>query len=354
MYDFSKQIRNFHTQHVTLTRVLQDDMKGRRDRNRDRIKSGLKELGKPAPANDWINQGGYAQKTMTQPPEGDEDSRYDIDMGVVFEVDDAKTSETTKGWVCDALAKKATNVKNDPEIKPKCIRVVYANGYQCDFPVFQRTVNANGYDYQLAAGREWIDSDPRAMNAWIEEQVIEKSPQDSGTNQLRHVIRFIKYFAKVHAYRKSRKFPGGLVATALAIECYEPVEGRDDEAIYETLKRLSRRSEYQTVIANGIEVSDQKDIDRLARLIDVAGEAVDALEPLARDDEGLTDEDAKKAWKKVFRHSFFNKAKTKAAAMVAGLATLSAEEKLGRAEAAVAEIRETGRGAKPWLPLRVH
>lgn len=348
MYDFSKQIDKFHDQHVTLTRPLQKEMRERRDRNRDRIESGLEKLGKPSPANDWINQGGYAQQTMTQPPEGDEDSRYDIDMGVVFEADDAKTPETTKGWVRDAIAEKATNLKNDPEAKPKCVRVVYANGYQCDFPVFKRTASGSGYTYQLASGREWIDSDPRSMNVWIDRQIADKSPQDSGTNQLRRVIRFIKYFAKAHAYRKSRKFPGGLVATALAIECYVAVKDRDDEAIYETLGRLSRRSEHQVVVANGTVISDQKDVERIKRLIDAAGEAADVLRPLARDDEGLTDKDARKAWKKVFRHSFFDEAEKKAAAAAAAVTILSSEEKLRRAEAAATEIRESGRGARPW------
>ena len=62
-------------------------MRNRREANLDRIKAGLAELDKPAVA-ETINQGGYAQKAMTQPPELDQESRYDIDLGIVFEEDD--------------------------------------------------------------------------------------------------------------------------------------------------------------------------------------------------------------------------------------------------------------------------
>ena len=63
-------------------------MKRRRETNLTRIENGLSELGKPA-FKETINQGGYAQKTMTQPPEANEESRDDIDLGVGVETDDA-------------------------------------------------------------------------------------------------------------------------------------------------------------------------------------------------------------------------------------------------------------------------
>ena len=82
MYDFSADLKSFHDLHVRLSNPQQADMRRRRNANRDRIIAGLAELGKPAMI-ERINQGGYAMRTMTQPPEGDEESRYDIDMGVV-------------------------------------------------------------------------------------------------------------------------------------------------------------------------------------------------------------------------------------------------------------------------------
>lgn len=133
MYDFSKQVRKFHEDHVRLTSGEQSDMRSRRERNLKRIQDGLAELDKPNVA-ETINQGGYAQRTMTQPPENDADSRYDIDLGIVFEQDEAKTPRTTRDWVRQAIARKGSGFKNEPVTKKKCVRVVYSNGYQCDFP----------------------------------------------------------------------------------------------------------------------------------------------------------------------------------------------------------------------------
>ena len=367
MYDFSKEISKFHEDHVRLSNDQRADMRRRRETNLDRIKTGLAELDKPGVA-ETINQGGYAQKTMTQPPEADQDSRYDIDLGVVFEQDDAAGPRTTRGWVRDAIARKATNIKNAPESKKKCVRVIYADGYQCDFPVFRRHSTVAGWTYELSAGDDWDASDPRSMNSWIDEQVSTRSPETSGSYQLRRIIRLGKYYSKAHAVRLGRKFPGGLVATALFIEAYVPIEGRDDKAFRETLRTISNRSKYSPVYANGVQVTDDKDTDRIGRLIDEAKSSVEELDKLDGDD--TTESDAGKAWKKVFRHSFFDEIVEKAAnsalalsrktsALGIGLATailpsqavaaLPEAERTERMEAAVRARAESGRGGKPWL-----
>lgn len=346
MYDFSKRVCKFHDDHVTLSLDLRADMKKRRDANKDRIISGLKDAGKPEPV-DWINQGGYAQYTMTQPPEGDEDSRYDIDMGVVFESGDAKTPVTTKNWVRDAIASKATNMKNDPVSKPKCVRVVYADGYQCDFPVF-RTASSTSEGYELASGDIWVASDPKSMNDWINERVTSLSPTGLGVSQLRQIIRLVKYFAKVKSFKKGLKYPSGLVATAIAIECYSGSSGRLDHSFRETLRIISQRSKYSPVFANGKQISDAKDVDRIQRLIDSAKDAVSVLDRLDEDD--CDDEDANKAWKTVFEHSFFNKAEFKSKALAASAAAIgiSAAEQEARALSAASSMKSEGISSKPY------
>lgn len=367
MYDFSKRISSFHNQHVRLSNDQRADMKRRRETNLDRIEKGLEELEKPA-FKETINQGGYAQKTMTQPPESDQESRYDIDLGIVFDQDDANGPRTTRDWVRQAIARKATNMKNDPVTKKKCVRVVYADGYQCDFPVFRRRWTDVGWLYELSSGDEWVASDPAAMNQWIEREVSWKSPETSGSYQLRRIIRFGKFFSKTHAARLKRSFPGGLVATALFIECYTADDGRDDRSFRETLRNLSQRSKYTPVFANGVQASDDKDTDRIGRLIDQAKDSVKELDKLDADD--ITDLDANKIWKTVFRHSFFDDAstnaansssaplETKSALGGAGLAApflaskaaaaLSDSEKQSRMESAVNARKESGSGGKPW------
>jgi hypothetical protein len=122
------------------------------------------------------------------------------------------------------------------------------------------------------------------MDTWIDQQVSVKSPETSGSYQLRRVIRMGKFFAKTHSNRLNRKFPSGLVATALFIEAYVPMEGRDDQAFRETLRAISYRSRYSPVYANGLQVSDDKDTNRMGRLIEEAAASVVELDKLDADD----------------------------------------------------------------------
>jgi hypothetical protein len=176
-----------------------------------------------------------------------------------------------------------------------------------------------------------------------------------------------KFFAKTHSARLNCKFPNGLVATALFIEAYVPIEGRDDEAFRETLRAISYRSKYSPVYANGVQVSDEKDTDRIGRLIEEAKASVVELGKL--DSGNTTASDAGKAWKKVFRHSFFDEVeeaansafvplekKSALAGMVVAApfvasqtaAALSEGERAERMESAIRARKERGGGGKPW------
>lgn len=328
-------------------------MQRRRDTNVDRIEAGLKELGKPGIC-ETINQGGNAMQTMTQPPENAPEICYDIDMGVVFEAADAKEPATVKGWISSALAKKATNLKYPPTSKKKCVRLIYADGYQCDFPVFKRTAVGDSYTYQIAIGDQWIDSDPQRINQWFATQIAQKSPPEDDGYQLRRIVRLVKYFAKVHSSRTGLKFPAGLVVTALVVECYQAVEERDDESLFKTLERISVRSEHLPVIANGSVVSGEKDVDRLARLRKAASEAVSALSALNQPGT-IANADALKAWNAVFRHSFFEAKhgtlETKSAKWTPAapaIVSLPEKEVYRRAEAAAREVEQSGPQSKPW------
>lgn len=232
--------------------------------------------------------------------------------------------------------------------------------------MFRRHWTDVGWKYELSAGDEWIDSDPRAMNAWIELQVSAKSSETSGGYQLRRVIRLGKFFTKTHTARLNLSFPGGLVATALFIEPYNSDDGRDDRSFRETLRSLSQRSKYAPVYANGIQVSDDKDVDRIGRLIDQAKSSLETLDAL--DDDADDDKKARGAWRKAFKHRFFAepvKDEAKAAvaletksAVGAGLAApflasaaaaaLSDAERVERMESAVKSRQSSGEGGKPW------
>ncbi|HEY0027670.1 MAG TPA: hypothetical protein VGC35_07355 [Allosphingosinicella sp.] len=348
MFDASKLITDFHSEHVRLTNAQRGDMRTRRDANVNRIKSGLAENGKPEIAG-IINQGGYAMKTMTQPAEAS-DTTYDIDLGVVFEAEDAASPKTTRTWVLDALTKKATAVKGEPEDKGKCIRIEYAEGYQCDFPVFKREWNGDNYIHYIALRDDWTVSSPAQINDWLEREVKNRSPEDSSPYQLRRVIRLMKFLGKTWAHASGRRYPSGLLLTALTVEAYKAVDSRLDEAFYRTLRALGARYSALPVYADGIEVSSEKDADRIERFCKKAGELADLLEPLDTRPGEHDADSARALWKKVFRHSFFNPLETKsakaeaAATAVGGLGLTNAVF----AERSAAAVAATAVPSKPW------
>lgn len=311
MFDTSKLVADFHSKHVRLTNEQRADMRNRRDTNVNRIKAGLVDNEKPAVA-EVINQGGYAMKSMTQPAENSGGS-YDIDLGVVFEADDAKSPKTTRTWVLDALTRKATNVKGDPEDTGKCIRIEYAEGYQCDFPVFKRDWNGSKYIYQIALRDEWTVSSPSQINDWFEREIKDRSPESFAPYQLRRVVRLMKFLGKTWCYATSRRYPSGLLLTALTVEAYQAVDGRLDDAFYRTLRSLGSRYAALPIYADGIVISSDADVDRIQRFCDKTKELADLLEPLTSRPDEFDDETARALWKKVFRHSFFNPIETKSA-----------------------------------------
>ena len=132
----------------------------------------------------------------------------------------------------------------------------------------------------------------------------------------------------------------------------------------QALRNVANRSEYAAVYANGVCISDDKDVARLERLKNAASDAVEALDRLDGDD--CDDQTAAKAWKKVFRHSYFdeiqksegstsqraeesaNETELTAAGLLAGLG-LSEKETDSRGMKAVEEIEVKGSSSKPWL-----
>ena len=77
MFDCSKDVIAHHDDKVTLPQDERTHMRDRRDANRERLKRGLKNANKAA-QREFVSQGSYGMKTMTQHPELD----YDIDDGL--------------------------------------------------------------------------------------------------------------------------------------------------------------------------------------------------------------------------------------------------------------------------------
>jgi len=162
----------------------------------------------------------------------------------------------------------------------------------------------------------------------------------------------MKYFAKTWQHTTGLRYPTGLLLTALTVECFQPVLGRDDEAFFKTLRAIGNRSHLLPVYADGVQISRNKDAARLNRLKEKAAALADELADLADNPSDHDDASARKLWKKVFRHSYFDPkeeaAKASSTAVAKGAFGLAPAVFTERAASAV---DSTSTASKPWGDL---
>src|SRR5690625_7525268 len=105
-----------------------------------------------------------AMHTITQNDESD----YDIDVGIVFELDNlnALGPLATRNMVADALERKTKQFAEEPDVKTSCVRLKYTStGYHVDFAVFKSYKEYSSddeYTYEHA-GSEWSRSEERRV-----------------------------------------------------------------------------------------------------------------------------------------------------------------------------------------------
>jgi hypothetical protein len=244
VFDCSKDVIAHHDEKVTLRQAERTTMRERRNANRERLKRGLKDAGKAAP-REFVSQGSYGMKTMTQHPESD----YDIDDGVYFDKDalvgprGAEMSALeARHFVRDAVDD--GSFSRPPEVRNNCVRVYYVAGYHVDMPVYRRIVykDAGGdynYYYQLAS-TDWKRSDARNVTEWFEEQNNTQSPDTDNGRQLRRIVRQIKKFARSRESWKGQIL-NGFGITKLVTECYCASGNREDAALHDTMKAIRDR-----------------------------------------------------------------------------------------------------------------
>lgn len=303
IFDSSKEMGKYHNEKVRLSEDEKDKLRGYRDANLERLRNGLMKNNEPTYIKS-ISQGSYAMHTINQHPDND----YDIDVGIIFNREDLKGSQggdksalAARHMVCDAMQDDRFNTP--PEVLKNCVRVYYEEGHHVDMPVYRQFEDEDGDVVQELASSEWEESDPEAITEWYSDAVIEKSPDTANGRQMRRVTRLTKKWARS---RNSWNMPSGFIISVLVDEKYISKEGRDDEALYETLKairnRLSRNKQVRNpvnddLISSGKEVQLQKMYDELDRALN---ETLNILEKL-----DCSHEEAMKAWSKFFNDDFF-------------------------------------------------
>jgi hypothetical protein len=287
MFDCSKDVIAYHDDNVTLPQAQRTTMRGRRDANRERLKRRLKNAGKPAP-REFVSQGSYGMKTMTQHPESD----YDIDDGVYFDqhaLDGQRggpmSALQARQFVRDAVDDGSFN--RPPEVHNNCVRIYYEAGYHVDMPVYRRIVykDARGdlYYYHELASIDWKRSDARDVTQWFEEENNLQSPDTINGRQLRRIVRQIKKFARSRE-SWTGQILSGFGITKLVTECYCGNANREDTALHDTITAIRDRLEWNLeidhpVTPNETITKDAKD-PRARFLRDRLNEAINALAPL--------------------------------------------------------------------------
>jgi hypothetical protein len=311
MYNCADDVLAYHDEEVTLSQADRTNMRGRRDANRERLKNGLKDKGKPSP-REFASQGSYAMKTMTQHPARD----YDIDDGAYFDkavlVGDRGAEMTAlqaRQMVRDALDD--GSFKAPPEVRKNCVRVYYLAGYCVDVPVYRRVTTKDIFGSESShhelASSDWKRSDARDVSKWFEDENARQSPDTVNGRQLRRVVREIKKYARSRE-SWSGQILSGFGITKLVTECFRGDILREDRALYETMKAIRDRLNWNLVVKHPITpdqtITKGKDDSRARFLRARLAEAIEALAPLFEHD--CTRSKALKCWDKVYATTFFS------------------------------------------------
>lgn len=300
MYDLSLDFKKFYYNEVVLSKDETNNLREKKNLNIQRLKDGLDEYNDDNSTNykvaETLEQGSVAMSTVTQ----NENNDYDIDVAIVFDDTnlDGLGQITVKKMVVDALKRKCTNFKTEPEALTNCVRIVYSDNYHVDFAIYKRIKNDDGsYRYEHA-GSEWRPRDPRAINNWFKDEIKEHE------EKLRQAIRLSKMFCKS---RESWQMPGGLIQSVL---CDEKIQSYDrlDEMFYYTMKEVQERLEDNTEIYNPTDSSQSlllkdKDKTKVTNYCNRLKEYISKLDIL--NDEDCTKKQAIEAWYEFFKHEFW-------------------------------------------------
>lgn len=302
MYNLEKEMKKFYYNEVVLPKDETTKLREKKKINIDRLKEGLKEYNKENNTEykiaETIEQGSVAMSTVIQNDKKD----YDIDIAIVFDDTNIRNigSIAIKNVIVDALKRKCTNFKNEPEAKTNCVRIEYADNYHIDFAIYKRIKNEydNSYTYEHA-GSVWRTRNPRAINNWFKKRI------SINGEKLRQAIRLNKTFCKS---RDSWSMPGGLIQTVL---CDEKIQdySRIDEIFYYTICEIRDRLRYNKEVYNPTDIRQilllvQEDRDKLDNLYNRLDTYIAKLDILF--DSNCTEKQAKDAWKEFFNHDYWN------------------------------------------------
>lgn len=245
MADCHSLFTAFH-ERIRLPTSKEDYLRASRDALRQKIEKHFVEtLGVSRPA--FHIQGSYAMRTLVNPVCGE----YDIDDGVYLthipelpeDVSEWPLTPTEAHELVVAAVREQTSV---PTLnKEKCVRVVYANDYHVDLPIY---LEYEGNPYLADTGSKgWHVNNAKALVKWFRNEIGESG------EQLARVVRYLK--AWVDHNSDGRDMPSGLILTVLAVVNYKGAT-RDDVAFSDSIGMIANQLEQTLSVANPVDDSE--------------------------------------------------------------------------------------------------
>jgi len=224
MANLNKSFLKFYDM-IKLPSSKKENLITSREANRNRIKNYFKdELKEKQP--DFFQQGSFSFKTTVNPL----DEKYDVDDGVYlqnltndFLNDDMTDPKTVHEWIVEAVD---GNTKARVIDKNNCVRVVYANDYHIDLPIYCE----QGKTIYLASKRsnEWIEDDPKGFNNWFYDQL------NLNGEQQRRNIMYLKAWVDYNNFVDI----SGIMITVLVSNLNNSVDDRDDSSLMNTVSQI--------------------------------------------------------------------------------------------------------------------
>jgi hypothetical protein len=208
---------------IRLSKSKKENLITSRDTNRDRIKKHFREeLKKPQP--EFFQQGSFSFKTTINPIARE----YDVDDGIYLKgleenFIDTLAPKTVHEWVAEAVK---DTTKNDVIDKPSCVRLVYANDYHIDFPIYG--IKNDKYYLAHTKSKSWIENDLKGFNEWFYERL------SSTSEQMRRNIIYLKGWADFNGFTNIT----GILITVLVCQNQISKTDRDDESLNGTVKLI--------------------------------------------------------------------------------------------------------------------
>lgn len=298
MLNVSKLFRNSQDDCYLNNLDLQDHEKEKLQEARLEIRNTLRKelpkilkemVGQDFEPPRFFTQGSWAYKTLNAPAQASQQADLDdgcyLPLSYIQEIKKPSTATKIFFAAVEKTLKPLADEKGWTLVtnKPTCTRLEINASAHIDIPLYaipdeefetltkavamtMDMMEARGYQSWddlpttkvLLAHRDldWIDSDPRPVKEWFNEQC------DLKGEQLRHIVRYLKGY-RDHTWESGG--PSSILLMSAAAPLFKKYDGRDDLALEEVLRGLPKkfRDGVKNPVNDAESLTDRLDPDEL-------------------------------------------------------------------------------------------